>query len=265
MPGKHEIIFTERHQVSSMCVVGLNSYQGRQAYMEDRYSVITNINGSEISLYSIFDGHAGSFAADYASEIIMPGISEKITEILELIKAKGQKIVSEIKPRDENENSNKSEEEEELPEPEPNPLEQYITPENTINYEKLLHDQILAFDKILIERMSKANLFGGSTANIVLVDLTNKLIICANVGDSRAVMCDAKGKAFALSQDHKPNNAEEVIRIRENGGYISNKSGCWRVDGTLACSRSLGDYPLKQKKVIIPDPDITTFKFKDFK
>ena len=263
MPGKREIIWTERYQVSDMCVVGVNSYQGRQPYMEDRFSVITNINGSEISLYSIFDGHAGEFAADYASEIIMPSISGKITEILELIKIKTQKpaIINEVKTCDED----VTQTDEKVPEPEPNPLEIYITVENLVNYEKLLHDEILAFDKTLLDRMSKANLFGGTTAVIVLVDLTNKLIICANVGDSRAVMCDAKGTAFALSHDHKPNNPEEVLRIRDNGGHISNKSGCWRVDGTLACSRSLGDYPLKQKKVIIADPDITTFKFKDFK
>lgn len=256
--GKHEVIWTERYQVSSLCVVGVNSYQGRQPYMEDRFSVITNINGSEISLYSIFDGHAGGFAADYACEIVMPSISEKIADILGLIKVKTQKHVqaNEVKT---------CEGESEEAEPEPNPLETYITADNLINYEKLLHDEILAFDKILIERMAKATLFGGTTANIVLVDLTNKLIICANVGDSRAVMCDAKGNAFPLSHDHKPNNAEEIIRIRENGGYISNKSGCWRVDGSLACSRSLGDYPLKQKKVIIADPDIMTFRFKDFK
>lgn len=267
MPArKHEIIWTERYQVSSMCVVGVNSYQGRQPYMEDRFSVITNINESEISLYSIFDGHAGEFAADYACEIIMPNISERITDILELIKVNTQKVpaVIEDKTRDDRENMAQSDEEA-APEIEINLLDAYITTDNLINYEKLLHDEILAYDKILIDRMSKANLFGGTTANIVLVDLTNKLIICANVGDSRAVMCDANGNAFPLSHDHKPNDPEEIIRIRDNGGYISNKNGCWRVDGSLACSRSLGDYPLKQKKVIIADPQITTFKFKDIK
>lgn len=259
MPGKHEIIWTERYQVSDICVVGVNSYQGRQSYMEDRFSVITNINGYEISLYSIFDGHAGSFAADFASEIMMPSIRDKIADILELIKIKSQSpIKNEVKACDE------ADEGGELI-PEPNPLEAYITEDNTVNYEKLLHNEILAFDKILIERMSKATLFGGTTANIVLVDLTNKLIICANVGDSRAVMCDSKGNAFALSHDHKPNNAEEMIRIRENGGFISNKSGCWRVEGSLACSRSLGDYPLKHKNVVIADPEIITFKFQDNK
>lgn len=257
MPGRHEIIWVEKYEVSSVCVAAVVSYQGRQPYMEDRFAVITNIHGSEISIYSIFDGHAGEFAADYGSEVIVPSIAESIAEILELIKLKNQKPT---KVENEETKTEQSSEPEDI-----NPLEAYITPEKQINYEKLLHDEIIRFDKILVERMTNAALFCGTTANIVIVDLTNKLIVCANVGDSRAIMCDSKGTAYALSRDHKPNNPEEMIRIRENGGCILNKSGCWRVEGTLACSRSLGDYPLKQKKVIIAKPDITTFKFRDFK
>lgn len=242
MPTPREIIWVEKYQVSSLCVAAVVSYQGRQPYMEDRFSVITNINGSEISLYAIFDGHAGAFAADYASEVIMPSISGKISDIIDLIKEKTEKskvveVKEKVKPKTkieaESEDENyenvegEIEEETEPEEPEPDPLSIYITPDNQINYEKLLYDEVMFFDKILIERMAAALLFCGTTANIVLVDLTNKLIICANVGDSRAVMCDSKGNAFALSEDHKPNNPEELTRIRENGGYISNKSGCW--------------------------------------
>lgn len=78
-------------------------------------------------------------------------------------------------------------------------------------------------------------------------------------------MRDTKGIAIPLSNDHKPNNLDEMTRIRENGGYISNKDGCWRVEGSLATSRALGDYPLKMKKVLIADPEIKTFKFKEFR
>ena len=99
---------------------------------------------------------------------------------------------------------------------------------------------------------------------MVIVDQTNKVIICSNVGDSRAVMCDNKGIVIPLSKDHKPNSPVEMKRIRDNGGYISHK-GCWRVEGSLATSRSLGDYPLKHKKLIIADPEIKTFKFSDHK
>lgn len=42
------------------------------------------------------------------------------------------------------------------------------------------------------------------------------------------------------------------------GGFIS-FNGSWRVQGILAMSRSLGDYPLKNLNVVIPDPDILSF------
>ncbi|GLD57495.1 protein phosphatase 1L [Lates japonicus] len=43
-----------------------------------------------------------------------------------------------------------------------------------------------------------------------------------------------------------------------NGGFIS-FNGSWRVQGILAMSRSLGDYPLKNLNVVVPDPDIMSF------
>jgi len=47
----------------------------------------------------------------------------------------------------------------------------------------------------------------GCTANVVLIvprDAKNpQLVICANAGDSRSIM-GMSGKAFALSNDHKP-------------------------------------------------------------
>lgn len=100
---------------------------------------------------------------------------------------------------------------------------------------------------------------------LVVVDITNKMIVCANVGDSRAVMRDTRGIAVELSEDHKPDRLEEMNRIKDSGGFISNVNGCWRVEGSLATSRALGDYPLKLKKVLIADPEIRIFKYKEFK
>lgn len=44
----------------------------------------------------------------------------------------------------------------------------------------------------------------------------------------------------------------------EAGGYIMLK-GVYRVNGILAVSRALGDYPLKEDRLVIADPDILSF------
>lgn len=56
----------------------------------------------------------------------------------------------------------------------------------------------------------------------------------------------------------------ERKRIKEAGGFIT-FNGVWRVAGILATSRALGDYPLKDKRLVIADPDILTFDLPDHK
>lgn len=65
-------------------------------------------------------------------------------------------------------------------------------------------------------------------------------VICANVGDSRAVSYDC-GEVRALSLDHKPSLPEETARIEKAGHFVSAD----RVDGQLALSRSFGDKKYK--------------------
>ena len=52
---------------------------------------------------------------------------------------------------------------------------------------------------------------------------------------------------------------KEKKRIEEAGGYVS-LNGVWRVQGVLATSRALGDFPLKDRKFVICEPDILSFK-----
>ncbi len=82
----------------------------------------------------------------------------------------------------------------------------------------------------------------GCTAYVAL--FTKDSIICANSGDSRCVL--ARGaQALEMSQDHKPDNLEELRRIEAAGGFV--KEG--RVRGILSLSRALGDleYKLNRK------------------
>lgn len=58
-----------------------------------------------------------------------------------------------------------------------------------------------------------------SVSCVVLREPTGKRVIhTANVGDSRAVLCRANGRALRLTVDHKTTLPEEVQRIYNAGG-----------------------------------------------
>lgn len=79
----------------------------------------------------------------------------------------------------------------------------------------------------------------GSTATTAL--LLGNRIYCANVGDSRTLLC-RNFTPYALSQDHKPSREDEAKRIKDAGGFIINN----RVMGELAVSRAFGDCEFKK-------------------
>lgn len=142
------------------------------------------------------------------------------------------------------------------------PASSYYDKSGIVNYGKLITDEVLAADERLLEVAKKTMDVAGTTALIAMLEGT-KLIV-GNVGDSRGVMCDGRGNAIPLSFDHKPQQMRESKRIREAGGFVT-FNGVWRVAGILATSRALGDYPLKDKKLVIADPDILTFDLNDHK
>jgi len=91
----------------------------------------------------------------------------------------------------------------------------------------------------------------GCTACVCII--TDKKIICANSGDSRAVLSTAN-KAVELSEDHKPDNAGELKRIEAAGGFVEDG----RVRGTLSLSRALGDMEYKMNKRVPVEAQMIT-------
>lgn len=83
----------------------------------------------------------------------------------------------------------------------------------------------------------------GSTSVMTLIG--PKDIVCANTGDSRAVLSRG-GEAVPLSHDHKPMNPEEKARIEAAGGTVKFN----RVNGDLAVSRALGDFVYKRCETV---------------
>ena len=108
--------------------------------------------------------------------------------------------------------------------------------------------------------------YSGTTCNLV-IQLNNKLI-CANVGDSRAILIfddnannNYNQGIYLLSEDHVPESPQEYQRIINSGGMVDkftdqngNKFGPFRVYKNtdmptyigLAVSRALGDMKAKE-------------------
>ena len=101
--------------------------------------------------------------------------------------------------------------------------------------------------------------FTGCTATVVLI--CKDAIFCANAGDSRTILgrSSKTNSVEALSEDHKPDNAEEKARIEAAGGFVEEN----RVNGSLNLSRSLGDFEYKsnpkksyKEQMVTCDPEV---------
>lgn len=125
------------------------------------------------------------------------------------------------------------------------------------DYKVIMRNGFLAMDAEMRKKQSdNDNDRSGSTAITAFV--TPNHIIVANCGDSRCVLA-RDGQAIPLSTDHKPYNAAERDRINNAGGSVM----AGRVNGDLAVSRALGDFPFKgnadlpaEKQMVSPEPDI---------
>lgn len=322
--------------------------QGRRPRMEDRFVIDENMNDTGISMFAIFDGHGGEFAADFAKAVLVKNLHLKLTQSSNIAtgkttppaaeiaakitkacideddekdeevnerhklissgsssltqrrqsfrKSKTEDVVDKVTSNNSGGGSNTAGSNNANHKLETDLLSKYmgnaspqrqLTKENlingttgqqnanpkpktyeakcyvqngSINYGKIITDEVLAADFDLVEMAKKVSNFAGTTALIAVMHHT-KLIV-ANVGDSRGVMCDFKGNAIPLSFDHKPQQVREQKRIADAGGFISFK-GVWRVAGILATSRALGDYPLKEKNLVIAEPDILSFDLVD--
>lgn len=111
-------------------------------------------------------------------------------------------------------------------------------------------DTILSAEAILVQLYYKDCAFSGST--LTLAALRAGVLLVANVGDSRVVLC-SDGVASAVTADHKADLPLERARIELAGGRVITKTyddgyvgparvylGTLDIPG-LAMSRSLGD------------------------
>ncbi|KAJ8535614.1 hypothetical protein K7X08_023334 [Anisodus acutangulus] len=94
---------------------------------------------------------------------------------------------------------------------------------------------------------------GGSCCVTALI--RNGNLVVSNAGDCRAVVSRG-GIAEALTSDHKPSRKDEKDRIETSGGYVDCSNSVWRIQGSLAVSRGIGDRYLKQWIIAEPETKV---------
>ena len=218
---------------------------GNSKTNQDAYFVLTCINGvKEFNIFGVLDGHGPE--GHLVSHFISKYIQEEFYNNSEIVKIKDIKQI----------------------------------------YSKLCFKNFELIKKIFLNADNALrnedidSKKSGTTCTLVIQ--IGEYIICANVGDSRAILvCDKENdinlnhlEVFPLSFDNKPENPDERERIIRMGGEVRkimnrHKKGVgpyrvWVKNKDypgLAMSRSLGDFDGK-KVGIIADPEIIECKIK---
>ncbi|ESW14185.1 hypothetical protein PHAVU_008G259800 [Phaseolus vulgaris] len=133
------------------------------------------------------------------------------------------------------------------------------------NLEKNILDEVIVRDEDDVEEavkrgylntdsdFLKKDLHGGSCCVTALI--RNGNLVVSNAGDCRAVISRG-GVAEALTSDHRPSREDERDRIENLGGYVDLCRGVWRIQGSLAVSRGIGDRHLKQWVTAEPETKV---------
>ena len=86
----------------------------------------------------------------------------------------------------------------------------------------------------------------------------NGKVSLANVGDSCGFIMKDNGYMEKVTVDQNAERQDEINRIIESNGLITNKNGVSRIYGSIAVSRAIGDKPYK--KFLIPEPECTHYQ-----
>lgn len=203
---------------------GVSSMQGWRMSMEDAH--LTNLNiDHNVACFGVFDGHGGHevstfVSRHFATELVLNPEYKRgnLEEALRLTFLRMDTLLR-----------NKEGQKE------------------VFRLQRSLPDDAPVDDLTL----TRNGCCAGTTAVVCLMKDTQSYI--ANAGDSRCILARA-GRAIELTEDHKPNNEEELQRILKAGGNVSEG----RVCGNLNLSRSIGDLSYKENRGLSPEEQIIT-------
>ncbi|XP_020382877.2 protein phosphatase 1F [Rhincodon typus] len=120
--------------------------------------------------------------------------------------------------------------------------------------EEALRQAFKQTDEMFLQRAKRKKLRSGTTGVAALI--VGDTLHLAWLGDSQVMMVQ-QGLVVTLMDPHKPEKESEKQRIEDLGGCVV-FLGCWRVNGTLAVSRAIGD--IDQKPYVSGDADSASFK-----
>ena len=205
-------------------------------------------------LFAVYDGHGGRFTAEYAGKSFVRVLSER----------KAWQKYTKLSKEDQSD---------------VNGVEllrkalrgTFMALDNELRNQQIAQNESLLCKLSSIDSDKNGNIqeteilqplrIERSGSTIVVVLITPSHIICANAGDSRAILRRGTG-VVPLSFDHKPNNVTELERIVTAGGFVKGR----RVDGDLAVSRGLGDFVFKSQEGfpshqqrVIAEPDFVVY------
>ncbi|XP_022252832.1 uncharacterized protein LOC106468763 isoform X2 [Limulus polyphemus] len=177
--------------------------------MEDRHVILHDLNVAcdlqdvpHHSYYAVFDGHAGTEAANFAAAHLHWNIVQH--------------------------------------------------PAFFTDTQTAIKEAFKITDKLFLERAFREGMKSGCTAVCCLA--REKTLYLAWLGDSQAIVV-RQGIPLEIMSPHKPDREDERHRIENEGGCVL-FIGTWRVNGTLAVSRALGDP--EHKPCVSCEPDVIT-------
>ena len=146
---------------------------------------------------------------------------------------------------------------------------------NDLSDESIKQAYLLIHNSLQNENNKIDSTLSGTTCTSIIV--SQDKVICANVGDSRAILSRYENGVFnsiSLSRDHKPTETDEMKRILSHGGrikqYYDEKSKeyigperIWLKNSEipgLAMSRSIGD-TIAHNVGVISEPEIIKVDF----
>jgi len=222
----------ERRRAGAPMVYASYSIQGMRPSMEDRYDAYApHIDDDPMSIFGIFDGHAGSECAEYLSHVLIKTlVQEKISALPDDLEQR-KEVIDNI----------------------------FLSADLAFcNYAKARG--IPAGSSALVAMIEREP-----------VTKTPRKAWFANAGDSRAVVVRKSGRVKQLNRELSPELEDERERIYNEGGFVKydmpfardGNKGTLRVNGVLAMSRAFGNFSLKPFVTALPEITFRTLRKDD--